>query len=270
MESFFLKLIFLLTLISVSTSSFAQTDSSAKAKLASFNSQTVNSDIQIGSIVEGSVNYGGIQPHYIIDYDDKAFTPLRSYAQGLKDEFDVSKRIELLKQYITSHVLIHKEYEAPAYVKLVAQYKKAGKNIPLSSYLKGKAGVCREHALIFHMALKDAGIKNTYLYSRVFQGSRFEDHATNVINMNGEMRVFDIYNSNFHNKPLNTLLEPGGMKVGSYAIGIDVINEYPAVYPMPEAQKQLAKTSKKPFFSFLQSSRIRCARGLKEMLAVLR
>jgi hypothetical protein len=261
-----IKILILLTILSVCTPVMAQIKI-GPSEIDSFKSQILFRDIPIGSIVEGSVDHGGIQPHYVIDYDDKAFTPLRSYAQSIKGELDVSKKIEMLKTYITNNILVQKDYDAPAYVKLLAKYKKEGRNIPLSSYLKSKAGVCREHALVFHMALKDAGIKNTYLYARVFQGNRFEDHATNIVNMNGEMKVYDIYNSNFHNQPLNALLREGGTtSTSGTKIGIDVVNEYPAVFQISATEKK----SKKTFFNFLKASRIRCATGIKQMLMILR
>ena len=266
MKAAFLLFILFISLIHVSVAQ----DLTSQEKLATFQSQTVKSDIQIGSIVEGSVNYGGMQPHYIIDYDNEAFKPLRTYAQNLKGELDVSKKIEMLRDYVTTNVLVHKDYDAKAYLAITSKYKKAGKNIPLSSYLKGKAGVCREHALIFHMALKDAGVKNSYLYARVFQNWSSEDHALNVVNINGEMRVVDIYNSNFHNQPLNQLLEPGGKNNRGAKVGIHIVNEYPAVYEMTEAEKELATRSKKPFFDFLKSSRTKCANSLRDLLSLMK
>lgn len=193
-------------------------------------------DIPNGSIVEGSVEFGGMQPHYVIDFDAPEFSGLRSYAKDLRNEPDMKKKIELLKAYINEKVILHKSYSEPAYVQITNKYKAEKTNIPLSKYLEGHAGVCREHALIYHMSLKEAGVPNEYLYAQVFVGNRTEDHAMNLIRINGELRTFDAYNPYFHDKSLSEL-KSGSLVVKNSQTGIVKIHDFPKVHPPKASTK---------------------------------
>ena len=106
------------------------------------------------------------------------------------------------------------------------EYRLKGENVPLSKYVAIKAGVCREHALIYHMALKEAGVENSFIYAKVFMNSRSEEHALNVVNIDGELRSFDSYNRFFNDQSLSDLLTDGGTSILGRQVGITQIYDH--------------------------------------------
>ncbi len=187
------------------------------------------SDISTGSIVEGSAGVGRMQPDYIADFDSPAFDQLRVYANKLKKIDDVRTRINRLRTYMKRYIITNRAYNSEPYLELLKEYNAKGEKIPLSRYVLAKAGVCREHALIFNFALREAGIENYYLYSKIHMDAQIEDHAVNVVRIDGELRTFDSYNSLFNDVPLRGLLSAEGVESGGFTVGIVRLNNYPKV-----------------------------------------
>lgn len=203
-------------------------------------------DIPNGSYVQGSADHGGIQPDYQIDYNSPEFDSLKEYARLLKEKnYPLFKKVEWLQHFINQEVIRNKSYNDPKYIDLVTRYRRQRLNIPLSQYRICSSGVCREHALVFHMALKEAGIENFHVYAKVFQGDRIEDHAFNVIRHEGEDWVVDCYNRYFNGFRLKDLMDGNNTNVKS-AIesvrnvdpnrGIVKINDFPKIYVPKNAE----------------------------------
>ena len=103
------------------------------------------------------------------------------------------------------------DYDAPAYLKLLADNRSQRTNITLGDYLTGGAGVCRENALLTHLSLLEAGCDSEYLYCSASQGAGREDHAVALVRDEDDRQVVvDSYNRNFHGFFLDDLTKPGG------------------------------------------------------------
>ncbi len=164
-----------------------------------------------GSVVEGSVDFGGLQPNYVIDLKHPKLAALLGAARALntpKAKFadKVNGVVALVKKTLREGA-----YDAPAYLKLLADNRTSRTNITLGDYLTHGAGVCRENALLTHLALTEAGVESSYLYCHAQQGAHREDHAVAVaVDAKGRSVVVDSYNRNFHGFFLDDLLQPGG------------------------------------------------------------
>lgn len=160
-------------------------------------------DIPEGSIIQGSASHGGIQPDYIIDFEGSQFSELRGYLESLKSNssLDLLRKIELIRREVDS-ILENKQYSDEENYRLAQSYKDENKDIPLGEYIRHRAGVCREHALILHKALSWAGIANHFVYASVERdmGSSdlIEDHAFNTVSIGGKEWVIDSYYKSFH------------------------------------------------------------------------
>ena len=76
--------------------------------------------------------------------------------------------------------------------------------------------MCREHALLLHLALQAAGIANRMVYAKVIQDGHAEDHGF-VLITRGPARGYtvDSFNLNFDGFKFSELVSPRG--VGSEA-----------------------------------------------------
>jgi hypothetical protein len=83
--------------------------------------------------------------------------------------------------------------------------------------------VCREHALITHQILKEAGIPNFHVYVQVQHGSGFastrdyitEDHAFVVVKHQGKLWTVDPYNWGFQGFNFNEFFDSKGITASS-------------------------------------------------------
>lgn len=177
------------------------------------------SEILTGSIVEGSSSRGGLQPNYRIDFDSREFAPLRSKMKKIRGstEPDIIK-IARAVQFVRDSVFTDREYDSSPYLRLLSKYRKSGKDIPLSEYAKAKAGVCREDALILHLALREAGFESKYYYIKVkfrwenAAADTIEDHAFNVIEYMGEKWVVDSNTPRYNGYKLSDTMK--GIRIG--------------------------------------------------------
>ncbi len=164
-----------------------------------------------GSVVEGSVDFGGLQPNYVIDLQHKRLAALLASARGLRGK-DWADRVQGVVALVQK-TLTDGAYDAPAYLKLLSEHRNQRINITLGDYLTGGAGVCRENALLTHLALLEANIDSEYLYCQATQGGRPEDHAVALaVDDAGRKFVVDSYNRNFHGFALEDTLKPGGTR----------------------------------------------------------
>ncbi|MBC7397801.1 MAG: hypothetical protein H7333_10205 [Bdellovibrionales bacterium] len=165
------------------------------------------------SFVEGSVDHGGIQPHYFIDLSQPKLAGLLKKVRMIKADYPVSgsswkvagKIRELVRQ-----TLPRGAYDEPAYISLLAARKAEGRMVTLEDYVERGCGVCRENALLTHYLLTEAGIENRYLYVQVQIGHHFEDHAINVLTIDHEEWIMDSYNVTFNGLHYDELLRPEG------------------------------------------------------------
>jgi hypothetical protein len=203
-------------------------------------------DIPPGSFVEGSEIGGGIQPDYFLDIESKAFREMSHEALAIADKkMPFWQTVDEIARYVAQK-LPGKEYTNEDYRRILAEHHQG--NIPLSKYISCGVGVCREHALILHFLLKEAGIKNFHVYAQIQHGENFreaqhhklEDHAFVVVKHKGKIWTIDPYNWGFHGFELKGLFtegtpaSPARAPIASeethYRRRIVQINEFPRVW----------------------------------------
>ncbi len=199
-----------------------------------------------GSIVEGSIEHGGIQPHYVIDLDHPQLKDLLAHARSIGEEpVGVSQKIAAIEELVRSR-LADQRYDAPLYLALTEKRRRQNRNVSLGDYLERSAGVCREHGMLAHLALTAAGFDSRYLYVSAWQGDFVEDHGFAVVDLAGETWAVDAYNRNFDGFLLSDLMlgthedmvrAPWAEEVASYECRIE-LRGYPAYYvpvvPLPD------------------------------------
>jgi len=199
--------------------------------------------------VEGSVKHGGIQPNYLVSLKDPGLRPLLRQANRIGQRRDLSywEKVETVRSAV-SKALPNGEYTNPVYRGLLSKYRGHGKPLPLGAYVKRKVGVCREHYLLLHLALNQAGIDNQAVYAKVKQGSgrdaQIEDHGFVVLRGGlGDGWTVDSYNANFNGVRFSELQRKRGVGASARLAPIGVkteihrsilrINPYPSFQPAP-------------------------------------
>jgi hypothetical protein len=185
-------------------------------------------DIPSGSYVEGSLAYQGIQPNYVVDFENQG--ELKAVAQEVRtSNFPFWQKIDRLVGHLWSKMPGH-EYDNPRYRDLLREYRESGRDIPLSQYYKCGVGVCRERALLGHQLLKAAGIPNEFVYvqsTMQFDGSELTgDHAILVVVHEGQKWVIDGYFDDFHGFRLQDLMSDQGARWRR----ILAVNAYPRIW----------------------------------------
>jgi hypothetical protein len=165
-----------------------------------------------GSMVEGSLPFGGIQPNYVIDLKHPALQPMFAQIRALQYRpMPMWEKVDAVMEVVRK-TLSRKAYRSPPYLRLLAQHRRAGTHVSLGEYADQRCGVCREHALLTHLALQQAGVKTKYAYVKATQGDRVEDHAIVTIHHGGQVWVLDSYNRNFNGGRVEDFLKPGGSR----------------------------------------------------------
>ncbi|HEY8271024.1 MAG TPA: hypothetical protein VIG33_09055 [Pseudobdellovibrionaceae bacterium] len=175
-------------------------------------------DIQDGAYVEGSVRNRGIQPDYQIDLQSEPLKSLLVAAReiGLQN-ISYWDKIGLIVELMRTDFFKYHNYHNPYYRRLLKKYRLAKKDVPLSEYGVCGAGVCREHALVLHFALKAAGIDNKHAYAEIYRASNYhgyqiiEDHAFTVVKHEEVDWVVDAYYWGFNGFRLQDLLSSSGI-----------------------------------------------------------
>ncbi len=164
------------------------------------------SRIYPNAIVEGSARAGGMQPDYILDWDSPVFKELKdsSHLSGLSAD----EKIARIASYV-SQMMPGWPTRDPRYLELIKRYRESGRRIPISEYVKTRVGVCREKALITHLALREAGFDAEYVYASMSAKGlpgKVEDHAMNVVTWNGERVIVDSYDLAFSGRKLSDVM----------------------------------------------------------------
>ncbi|WP_413558114.1 hypothetical protein [Bdellovibrio sp. HCB209] len=173
-------------------------------------------DIKEGAYIDGSVGHKGIQPDYIMDLKSEPLQAIMKKSESIGalqiDEWD---KIGMVLEVVRQDVFKYQHYYNPYYRRLLKKYRVAGEDIPLSEYVSCQAGVCREHAMVLHFALKAAGVPNHFVYADVARVYNYylynEDHAFTVIRKNGVDWVVDAYNDLFNGYRLDELMSKNGI-----------------------------------------------------------
>lgn len=203
-------------------------------------------DIADDAYVEGSLRTGGKQPDYKIDLKSKLMQKLLSEARIIGHEtIDFWKKIERIVQLVKSEFK-YTSYNGRNYRSLMKSYRDKKQDVPLSKYLACNGGVCREHALVLHFALKAAGISNKHAYATIFRASPIglwkitEDHAFVVVKFNNIDWIIDAYYTGFNGYRLDQLISKYGslQELERSPIAVDRnelrkishINNYPKIY----------------------------------------
>ncbi len=206
-------------------------------------------NIEDGYILQGSTDFGGIQPNYDINLSSsleiKEFIEYSRSLEGLKTKEIIKRLRKKVKTLIPQG-----DYNGSDYLLKLEEYRETGKPIPLSEYLNCRSGVCRENAIFMHIGLKNAGIESRYVYTQAksvnFGSVRVEDHAIVIMKDKGRLKIVDSYFSNFNGKYLDQVL--GKYKITGIGsmIKINRINNYPRVYiPKNKSSQRSLRFSKK-------------------------
>jgi len=204
-------------------------------------------NIKDGAYVEGSVGNGGIQPDYYIDLQSEPLKSLMEQSRAIGEEnLPFWDKVGMIVELVGQDFFKYNDYYNPYYRRMLKQYREAHKDIPLSEYGVCSAGVCREHALILHFALKAAGIKNKHAYAEIYRASNYdgyeirEDHAFTVVKYKGTQWVVDAYYPGFNGYRLKDLLSKEGITEYSPMAPVAVakwgtrrivkINDFPKIY----------------------------------------
>ncbi len=204
-------------------------------------------DIKNGAYVEGSLHKGGAQPDYFIDLNSEPIKSLLQSAQRIgQEKLSFWDTVGLVTELVRTDFFRYVDYNNPYYRRLLKKYRLAKKDMPLSEYGACSAGVCREHALVLHFALKAAGISNRHAYAKIYRASKFhnfeiiEDHAFNVLEHRGVQWVVDAYYWGFNGFRFKDLQSKNGITEKSLQAPVATpnpgtrriinINEYPKIY----------------------------------------
>lgn len=139
-----------------------------------------------GSIIEGTLRYGGTQTDYLFDLDSPVLKPYLDWASAIR-KLPVEVRIAKIKERVRS-ALPNRNVGS-----VTTEFRDRGERTPLSALLAAGTGQCREHALFTHALLEKAGIDNQYVYVRVSHGHRTEDHAFVIVGDGPNQKVVDAF-----------------------------------------------------------------------------
>lgn len=202
-------------------------------------------NVEDGDIVEGSTSNGGLQPDYLIDLNAPGWRPLFAECDRIrKSDRSFWEKVESISILIGSQVFDGRSYTDERYQLLMKKHRDNASIVPLSSYLKCAAGVCREHALVTHILLKRAGIPNSYVYaltqvSDPHTDAYFpaEDHAFVIVDHEGEKWTVDAYNRDYDGFLFDELVSPKGLTLKSsgcpLAEKIDFTRRVLKIHPFP-------------------------------------
>tara|TARA_R110002073_G_scaffold218689_3_gene379023 strand:- start:59262 stop:60152 length:891 start_codon:yes stop_codon:yes gene_type:complete len=174
-----------------------------------------------GAIVEGSARHGGMQPDYHINFKHpKLARILKKASMGKKTRDSFWSRVAKV-QSIVSDSMPRTDYDDRVYLNLLATARTKAKPISLGEYPAHKVGVCREYAMITHLALAEAGIPSEFVYGKVAITDRGdstpldhgEDHGIVLVKYRGKEWIVDTYFSDFNGHSLKEA--QGGISAGS-------------------------------------------------------
>ena len=83
-------------------------------------------------------------------------------------------------------------------------------DISLGEYLKNGVGVCREYALLTHLALLRMGVDSRFAYVKAITGNLEQDHGIVLIKHKGELWLVDSYFTWLNGFRLKDLRKRGG------------------------------------------------------------
>lgn len=142
--------------------------------------------LQNGTVIEGSRDFGGKTPDFVVDWDDSAFDPLRKFARDLKARnASASSIADELRKYIRQNVFTANSNSASYQIAL----KLTGFDgaVPLSVFVGRKAASCRENSYVMHLAMTEAGVTNRVVYSRIDEVVENANDHSFVTYLNGKV-----------------------------------------------------------------------------------
>lgn len=174
-----------------------------------------------GAIVEGSARHGGLQPDYRINTKHPKLAHILKKASTSKlSKAPFWRRIAQV-QSIVSESMPHTDYDDHRYLALLGNARASTKPISLGEYPAHEVGVCREYAMITHLALTEAGIPSEFVYGKVAianQGDATalehgEDHGVVLVKYRGKEWIVDTYFGDFNGHSLKEA--EAGISAGS-------------------------------------------------------
>jgi len=173
-----------------------------------------------GSIVEGSIGHGGVQPHYVIDLQAPAMKTFLARAREIgQSDLPFWQKIARIASHSRQAMIEGWEYDSPKYLQLLEIFRKAEKNIPLHVFVENLSGVCREQAMLLHLALEAGGFDSRYLYVHSYEDGRYvEDHAIALVKYQGEDWVADSRSQEYSGRRWADVSRAGGIQPGDTVV----------------------------------------------------
>lgn len=170
-----------------------------------------------GAIAEGSSQYDGIQPAYLIDFQHPELKETIEKVQALNSSSlqDEDKIVEI-RHIIRDQLIDNSEYDNPVYLELLRTSMVNDGFISLGDYLRFNCGVCREHGMLTHIALGIGGFDSHYRYMKIkWPDGRKEDHGFATVTINNIVYIVDSYNEVLTGRKLSDFTTKKGYNGGT-------------------------------------------------------
>lgn len=188
----------------------------ACSRLLSGGFVTISGDF---AVVQGSSGHGGLQPDYLISSEDPelaSFLDRIARSGAAMPSMGLKERIGIVQQEVRA-ALRNRAPAHPVYRALLEEHRESGTPVMLGEYIEKGCGVCREYGLLTHLALRRVGIAAEFAYVQHTHMGRVEDHAVNVVAIDGVDTVIDCYYERYNLQPLATLWRPDAfLRLNSY------------------------------------------------------
>ncbi|MCC6749088.1 MAG: transglutaminase domain-containing protein [Deltaproteobacteria bacterium] len=168
------------------------------------------------TIVEGSLEHGGIQPHIFVDLGHSALAPLLKLADELgRSSTPARQKADLLRQAVRKAMPVGRGSIRWHDTVVRIQRRRDGEIVSLGAAVATKAGVCREHSLLMNVLLQRAGIDAKRRYVSVWMdgplGRRRMDHGINTASIDGVETIVDSFYDPFHGQSWSEVRAPAGI-----------------------------------------------------------
>jgi len=241
--------IFLTLVLLISSTAYSQTPKAAFRPPAA----VVGNRIPVGSIVPGTAQSGGQQPHFLIDTNNASVDAFnRSFNRHIQqvNPQNTLQRIDATALFVQNYFQ-ETNYRGPTTCPLNQDFIRRNKPIPLSQIIANRAGVCREHNLVLNHLLGQQGIETSYVNGVAGNRIGTEQHSfltyKDPQNPNRPNIVLDSFYDKFHGHNYDAF-------VNAHLNSDGTINS---------AQQYLFRGNNKSVFS-----RIRALEGIEDVIIV--
>lgn len=208
--------------------------------------------LQTGTVIEGSRDFGGITPDFLVDWDATEFDMIRDFARSLKKKALPANEIaDQLQAHLLQAAMVQNSSD-PAYLKILKNTDSEGR-VPLSAFIRARAGSCREKSYVMHLAMAEAGVINRVAYVRMNAVvENANDHSFVIYLDDQTLRIADATGNVLHGKSVHEVTANGR---------ILSLNLFPRVWkPLRLVSSKVRTTKKIPYAKYQKLLQIMAAR----------